>query len=282
MNPMSYRLAYSLNAYTRWELLPALDDAARLGFDGVELLADAPHWDEMTRLGGRTLRLELDRRGLGLSNINVNTSRLHSPLGANEPGPGPTFLDPDPAARRLRIGHVVDAMRIAEDLEASHVCVSTGPSPAGTPPAAVADRLHEALEALLAEADRRRVDLAIEFEPDFYIGRTSDLLAWFERMNHPRLGANLDLGHAEVVGDAPAEAIRRLSPRIHNLHIEDIKGRVHHHLVPGEGDIDFRAIRRALDESGYRRFVTVELYTCADRPTEAGRESLVFLRRIFA
>ncbi len=279
---MPYRLAYSLNAYTRRGVLEALDDVARLGFDGAELLCDAPHWDEMLRLGGRQLRLELDRRGLGLSNLNVNTSRLHSPRGAGEPGPGPTFLDDEPEARRLRLRHVREAFRLAEDLGATHLCVSSGPAPAGATAGAVRDRMREALEALLAEADRRRIGLAVEFEPDFYVGRTGDLLDWIGRMNgHPRLGANLDLGHAEVVGDAPAEAIRRLKGRIHNLHIEDIKGRVHHHLVPGEGDIDFLAIRRALDETGYDRYVTVELYTCAAAPTEAGRRSLEFLRRIF-
>jgi hypothetical protein len=40
---MAYRLAYSTNAYTRFQLPEAIRRIARLGFDGLEILADAPH-----------------------------------------------------------------------------------------------------------------------------------------------------------------------------------------------------------------------------------------------
>ena len=37
------RLAFSTNAYVRYPLEEAIESIARLGYDGVEILADRPH-----------------------------------------------------------------------------------------------------------------------------------------------------------------------------------------------------------------------------------------------
>jgi len=39
---MAFLLAYSTNAYTRFKLPESIRRIARLGFDGVEILADTP------------------------------------------------------------------------------------------------------------------------------------------------------------------------------------------------------------------------------------------------
>lgn len=55
-----------------------------------------------------------------------------------------------------------------------------------------------------------------------------------------------------------------------HYHVEDIAAtRVHHHLVPGEGAIDFDAVLRAIAEHSPGLWVTVELYPYRDRPDEA-------------
>ena len=41
-----------------------------------------------------------------------------------------------------------------------------------------------------------------------------------------------------LLARATLEGLFRLSEILH-LHVEDIKGGVHHHLIPGEGDIPF-------------------------------------------
>ena len=75
------------------------------------------------------------------------------------------------------------------------------------------------------------------------------------------------------IGEVPAEAINRLAGRIWNVHLEDIQGQKHYHLVPGEGDVDFQALLGALQAVGYNRWVTVELYTCAHRADAAARRA---------
>ena len=72
--------------------------------------------------------------------------------------------------------------------------------------------------------------------------------------------------------------IPRLAPQTRHYHIEDISAeRVHHHLIPGEGAIEFGPILSAIKATGYTGWVTVELYPYLDDPDEAGRRALEVL-----
>lgn len=78
-----------------------------------------------------------------------------------------------------------------------------------------------------------------------------------------------------------AETIAAVAPRIWNIHIEDIKGRRHEHLVPGLGDIDFARVRKALDKARYDGWITLEIYPYKESPGESGSQALAHLRRYF-
>jgi sugar phosphate isomerase/epimerase len=56
------------------------------------------------------------------------------------------------------------------------------------------------------------------------------------------------------------------------VHLEDIAGsRVHHHLIPGEGAIDFASVLKALQEIQYNGWVTIELYPYTEDPDYAAK-----------
>ena len=62
---------------------------------------------------------------------------------------------------------------------------------------------------------------------------------------------------------------------IEHFHLADIAtDRVHNHLIPGKGSIDFRSVFQAINEIGYKGFVTVELYPYQDNPVYAATASL--------
>ena len=88
-------------------------------------------------------------------------------------------------------------------------------------------------------------------------------------------------GIARCSGKTFQQAIRLLKGRIWNLHVEDIPGRKHYHMIPGEGTMNWRGLRLALEGIGYGRTVTVELYTCSEDPDTAARKSLEFLEKVF-
>ena len=83
------------------------------------------------------------------------------------------------------------------------------------------------------------------------------------------------------LGESIPQVIEMLGDRIWNLHVEDIPGRKHYHMIPGEGTLDWQAVRDALKGIGYQRFLTVELYTHTADPAGAARKSLDFLRKFF-
>jgi sugar phosphate isomerase/epimerase len=66
---------------------------------------------------------------------------------------------------------------------------------------------------------------------------------------------------------------------LRNLHLEDIRGRVHAHKLYGDGDIDFEPVFRALREIGYHGDYTPDLYPFKDEPEKAMAASEAFLRR---
>src|SRR5205814_5091466 len=132
---------------------------------------------------------------------------------------------------------------------------------------------------ILDRADSLGIDIGIECEPGLYLEYIAELREWIDRLDHPRFGANLDIGHSQVIGESIPEVVKMLAGRIWNLHVEDIPGRKHYHMIPGEGTLDWNAFRDAVREINYDRFLTVELYTHTADPHTAAKKSWQFLNR---
>jgi len=276
-------LAFSTNAYTRFTLGEACDRIAAAGYAGVEVLADVPHAYPL-RFGdreARRLRERLDSLGLAPVALNGNTA-----MGYWDPVPEeltfePSLVSADEGRREARIRIIEATLALAATVGAPVVTITTGRPLSGEPAAVLRARLLEGLERLVRAADLAGVDLAIECEPGQFLETSAALKELLDEVNHPRLGANLDIGHAVCVGEDPADSVRLLAPHLKHLHLEDIKDRVHHHLIPGLGDIDFAAVRRALERIGYAGAAAVELYTYADAPDRAAKEAYQALAPMF-
>lgn len=273
------RLAYSTNAYTRHGLSEAIESIAALGFEGVEILCDQPHWFPDRDLGedARRLRDQLDRLGLAVSNLNCNTAN-----GFFDPRPPENVFEPslasaNPAWRRWRLDYSIRALDLALTLGAGNISVTSGRPDAGGNPEQSLGLLVDSLRRLCEAADKRGVRVGIEYEPGLLVERADELAEVIARVGSPLLGVNLDIGHSWLDGESPEHAVARLAGRIWNTHVEDIRGRKHYHLIPGEGDLPFARYFDALAAAGYGGFHTVELYTYPHMPEEAGRRSLAYL-----
>ncbi|ELZ01989.1 sugar phosphate isomerase/epimerase family protein [Natrialba asiatica] len=275
-------LAFSTNAYARHSLSDAIYHIADHGYAGVELLGDEPHayFPEFSDAARTELRTALDETELAVSNINANTA-----TGYYDDAPPSSFFEPsviraDADAREWRIDYTKRAIDLADAVDAPAVCLATGRPLPGTPPEKAREYLHESLHDILDYAEPMGVDVGIEFEPELLIENTDETLALIDDLDRDGLGVNLDLGHAAVYGEDVTESIRRSAGAITGVHLEDIVGGrrgKHYHRIPGEGDLDFRAIFDALDDTGYDGFATLELYTHPDDPDRAAREAYVEL-----
>ena len=94
---------------------------------------------------------------------------------------------------------------------------------------------------------------------------------------------NYDVGHAYCVKDDPAATIPRAAKYIRHFHLEDIAAtRVHQHLIPGTGAIDFVSTLGAIRDIGYAGWVTIELYPYVEDPDGAARRARAYISEVLA
>ena len=123
-------------------------------------------------------------------------------------------------------------------------------------------------------------------------------MEWFLRSTGPSVGLTVDTGHAALGGVDAVALIRAQPGRVAHVHCKDIRGKVFRQIkaeggsflrgvlegmftVPGDGDLDFAKVMRALGETGYSGWIIVEAEqdpAIAD-PRRYGEVGLTTLRR---
>jgi sugar phosphate isomerase/epimerase len=284
---LNLRLAYSANAYMRFDVFEAIRRIAALGYRGIELMADTPHlWpQETSRQTLDAVRNSLDEHSLTISNINAF---MMNRIGdKRQPYWHPSWIEPDPAYRQIRIDHTKAALTMARYLGAPNITTEPGgPLTPGASYSQSLDLFVEMLKPIVEHAEREGVRLLVEPEPDLLIERFDQYLELRDRIESPFMRLNFDIGHAYCVSEDPELWIERMRGDTDHYHFEDIAmTRVHKHLIPGQGAIDFRAVLAAIGPNYCdmaERWITVELYPFIDDPDAAGREAKDYLERIAA
>jgi sugar phosphate isomerase/epimerase len=273
------KLAFSSNAYLNFSFAEAVRRIAGIGYRGVEIMADVPHaWPAFLLAEQKqAIRDALARHQLAISNINA--FMMHAVNDPRQRYWHPSWIEPDPHYRRIRIEHTKRALTLARELGAP--CITTepgGPVEKGASWNAALKLFVEMLKPVVEHAEREGVLLLIEPEPDLLIETADQFLELMKHLDSPAVGMNFDIGHAFCVKDDPATTIPRVAKYIRHFHLEDIAAtRVHHHLIPGDGAIDFASTLRAVRAIGYDGWVTVELYPFIDNPDEAARRALQYV-----
>ena len=276
-------LAFSTNAFKKNTLAEAIDAIAKIGYRGVELMADVPHaypatFDASQR---EPLKTQLNACGLAISNINAFT---HFADGDTY---HPTWIEDDPVLREKRINRTIGAIELAAEFDSQSVSLQPGGPLIGTTlnRKAAGERFADGLNRALERARQLKIILAIEPEPGLFIQTAQEYLDFKNEFfrDEPLVQMNCDIGHLFCVGDDPADVIQRLAPHIAHVHLEDIgKNRVHQHLAPGKGVIDFASIFAALNEIDYAGWVTVELYPYEMTAAQVAKRAFDYLTPLAA
>jgi sugar phosphate isomerase/epimerase len=191
----------------------------------------------------------------------------------------PSWIEPDPHYRAIRREHTKRALGLARDLGAPHITTEPGgPLAAGQTWQAAASVFYEELMPCIEVAENLNVPLLIEPEPGLLIERFDQYLEFTARIDSPMIGLNFDVGHAYCVGEDAQLWVAKMQNHTRHYHLEDIAAtRVHLHLVPGRGAIDFPATLAAICNTGYGGWLTIELYPYVDDPDAAAREAKQYL-----
>jgi sugar phosphate isomerase/epimerase len=274
-------LSFSTNAFKQNTLAEAVDAIAQAGYAGVELMADTPHAYPPSFNSAERLKIKHQIESLGLKVSNVNAFTLFA-LGDTY---HPTWIEVDERHRELRIEHTMACIELANEMECGTISIQPGGPMIGIDEnrKTAERRFADGLERLLPLAERKNVTIAVEPEPGLLIQTAAEYqefkTGYFR--DDRRIKMNCDIGHLFCVGDDPAQIIREMGDEIAHVHLEDIgANRVHQHLTPGKGVIDFRSIFAALGEIGYAGWVTVELYPYETTAAGVAEQAFEYLKPI--
>ncbi len=273
-------LGYSTNAYVKYSLAESLERIADLGFKGVEIMCDRPHLypPDFKAEALADLKRILARRGLKVTNLNSFT------LFAVGDTYLPSWIEPDPARRAIRVRHTLECLEVARALGAANISIPPGgPLEKGMGRDEAFRLFYAGLDQVMPAAEELGIKILVEPEPDLLMERTAEFKPFIREIHSPMIGLNFDIGHFYCAGEDPAAALEELFEWVGHMHVEDIAAtREHKHLIAGQGAIDFAAVFGVMGRLGYEADISLELYPYVDTPDEAGKKSLEHLLPIFA
>jgi L-ribulose-5-phosphate 3-epimerase len=254
--PGAVRLAVSSYSYwhfqgERYPIEKVIEDAARTGFDGVEILHRQMSGEDQAYVN--RLRQLAFRNGLALPMLSIHQD----------------FVFPDAAERKKHVDHTVRCIDLAQRLGIPAIRLNSGrwktvrsfddlmKVKGNEPPLAghkhqdalkwCIDSIHDCLGA----AEKAGVLLALEN----HWGLTTDidvLLDIFKQVNSPWLGINMDTGN--YPGD-PYEGIAKLAPYAHIVQAKTYHGGGVWYSL----DLDYKKIAGILKNAGFKGWVSLEM-----------------------
>jgi sugar phosphate isomerase/epimerase len=266
------RYAICNETFEGWDHARVCRFVAGLGYEGLELapFTLAPRITDVTAVRRRELRHQAEDNGLRIIG-------LHWLLAKTE---GLQLTAPDEGVRVRTAAYLVELARCCRDL-GGDLLVFGSPGqrriPAGASRAQATDYAADTFRRALPGVAECGVRLCLEPlsppEADF-INTCAEAVALLDRINHPHFVLHLDV-KAMSTDEAPVpELIRRYAPRTGHFHANDpnLRG-------PGFGAVDFVPIFRALRESSYRGWISVEVFDYSPDPETIARESIRYMRQ---
>jgi L-ribulose-5-phosphate 3-epimerase len=208
------------------------DLAKQIGLDGVQLdLGNPENGLHLRHAEVQQSYLEASRKsgvaigGLALGALN------ETPL-KSEPRAAIWVHDSIEAARALRVKVILVAQFWHGDVLGDAQGI---------------DRTVAVLQELAPRAERAGVILGLEN----YLGAAENL-AILDRVNSPAVQVYYDVGNSTDKGYDIYSEIRQLKGRICEFHAKD------GNFMLGEGRVDFKKVRAAIDDIGYRGWIQIE------------------------
>ncbi len=247
------RLSFYTYSYTDRLEMPiemCLQRIAKIGYSGIDV--SGTHGKSEDPRSFDDERRRLTRKTAEQLGLRVEAIITHAQLTD-------TLVDPqrDP----LDLKGTVD---LAKDLGGSVVTFHMGGYHEGVPRDTV---WHKAVDAIREAADyamARHVELAVDgIWPEWIDDRPATLARLFEDVGADNFGVNFDPCYLTLMGVDPVPFAKQFRQRIFHGHLKDHRGKYPEwtHLLPGQGEMNYQRVFRALADLKFGASVAVECFT---------------------
>jgi sugar phosphate isomerase/epimerase len=267
------RLGICNELFEGWEFSEVCKTVKALGYDGLEIapFTLAPRIADISASRRRELKAMVEDAGLA-------TIGLHWLLAKTE---GLYLTTPDAAVRRKTADYLVALAELTRDLGGT-LMVFGSPKQRDLLPGVTYDRACDYAVEVFQEAMPKIGAAGVDFclEPlapndTNFLNTCAQAKAMIARVAHPNFKLHMDVKaqSSETVGTVP-ELITQYAAEAGHFHAQDVNLR-----GPGMGEIDFGPILKALVQSGYSRWVSVEVFDYTPGAEETARQSIACLKR---
>jgi len=241
--------------YMRFPLERAFKDAARFGYDGIEI------W------GGRPHAFPPDLKAGGMCEIQELSSRYDLPVIGYTPETNMypyNMMIGSEAMRRESLDYIKLAMDMAREMGAGFTLISAAHAGYETTRQEYWPRLIKNLKELAAHAESIGMDLLLEpltqYESNVVV-TCNDLITALDEVGSARLLGMCDICPPFCNREPIMTCFEKLGERLRHLHIIDSDGNSDTHMLPGDGAIPLRQLFREIAAANYKGFCTIELVT---------------------
>jgi sugar phosphate isomerase/epimerase len=246
------RLVFYTYSYTDRLDLPipeTFERIARTGYCGIdESSTYGPHLNSDS--------VTAERRQLIRETAKKNQLRVEAIISHGELT-GSLF-----AAEKLDLKSAID---LAADLGGDVTTFHLGGPVKGVSPDEVWNKTVAAIKDAASYGDTRHVRLAIDLGPwpEWIVKSGDDLAKLFADVGSKSFGVNYDPSYLTVMGIDPVKFAERFGGRIRHVHLKDHTGRYpdFKHKLPGQGELDYVAIVKALHKAKFKDALAIECFT---------------------
>lgn len=212
--------------------------AKAVGFDGVEI-------SPVDEAQGKEMRAAAEKAGVRIHSIIFGG--WHAPLSSA-----------DAAVIERGLRDVQNALRCAKTVGADAVLLVPAVVNETTRYAEAYERSQKHIRTLIPLAKELGVIIAVENVWNKFLLSPIEFARYVDEFESPFIRAYFDVGNVVLFG-FPQDWIRTLGKRIVKVHLKDFKRQTNQFVALREGDVNWKEVRRALDEVGYNGFMTTEL-----------------------
>jgi fructoselysine 3-epimerase len=222
---------------------------ARIGYDGIEIGATAPHAypDYLDANARREIKKCLEDNGIELS------SMLPAPGG----GPGFNVSSPLEPERQNAVDQYIKVARLCSEWGGRTLLYVAGWQIYGTSADQAWEWSREALKVIARGAAEVGVTVAVEPTPtdSNLVESCDDAICMMREVGEPNVKLMFDTIHALYRNEVPSDYVYRMGKDLHHVHLAD----ANRDPPSAAGKVDYVGLVQALKDVGFDGYLTMEI-----------------------